>query len=50
VETVNCVAAFEMGAILDTTAILPARSAAQVVDNKGMGDTRFEPVTSTVGK
>jgi hypothetical protein len=39
VETVNCIAAFEIGAILDNTAILPARSTAQVVDNKGIGDT-----------
>jgi site-specific recombinase XerD len=37
-----------LGTILDTKAILPGRAMAQVVDNKVVGDTGFEPVTSTV--
>jgi hypothetical protein len=35
---------------LGTTAILPDKKTTQVIDNKGMGDTGFEPVTSTVCK
>jgi hypothetical protein len=37
-----------LGTILDTTAILPSKGITQVVDNKVVGDTGFEPVTSTV--
>jgi hypothetical protein len=36
------------GSNLGTTAILPDKKTTQVIDNKGMGDTGFEPVTSTV--
>ena len=38
----------EMGAILGAHAVLPGRVMAQVVDKKMVGDTGFEPVTSTV--
>ena len=38
----------EMGAILGAHAVLPGRAMAQVVDKKVVGDTGFEPVTSTV--
>jgi hypothetical protein len=37
-----------MGTILGTTAILPGKGITQVVDNYVVGDTGFEPVTSTV--
>jgi hypothetical protein len=40
----------KLGTILDTTAILPGKGITQVVDNKVVGDTGFEPVTSTVCK
>ena len=36
------------GSNLGTTAILPYKEITHVIDNKGMGDTGFEPVTSTV--
>ena len=38
----------KMGTILGIIAVLPGKGIVQVVDNKGMGDTGFEPVTSTV--
>jgi site-specific recombinase XerC len=38
----------EMGANLGVVAVLPGRAVAQVIENKKMGDTGFEPVTSTV--
>ena len=38
----------EMGANLGAKLVLPGRVAAQVVDKKVVGDTGFEPVTSTV--
>jgi len=38
----------EMGAILGAHAVLPEHATAQVVDKKVVGDTGFEPVTSTV--
>ncbi len=37
-----------LGTVLGTPAILPGRAIAQVVDNKVVGDTGFEPVTPTV--
>jgi hypothetical protein len=38
----------KMGAFLGTCAVLPGKGIAQVVDKKVVGDTGFEPVTSTV--
>ena len=38
----------KMGTILGTIAVLPGKGIVQVVDNKVVGDTGFEPVTSTV--
>jgi integrase len=38
----------KMGTILGTPVVLPGRGIVQVVDNKVVGDTGFEPVTSTV--
>jgi integrase len=37
-----------LGTILDTTAILPGKGITQVIEKKVVGDTGFEPVTSTV--
>jgi hypothetical protein len=34
--------------VLVTPVVLPGRGIVQVVDNKVVGDTGFEPVTSTV--
>jgi hypothetical protein len=45
---VNQLPSLNLGTFLGTLVILPDRGIAQVVDNKGMGDTGFEPVTSTV--
>jgi len=39
-----------LGIVLGTHAILPEKGITQVVDNKVVGDTGFEPVTSTVCK
>ncbi len=38
----------KMGTLLGTPVVLPAKGITQVVDNKVVGDTGFEPVTSTV--
>jgi hypothetical protein len=38
----------DMVTVLGTPVVLPGKGIVQVVDNKGMGDTGFEPVTSTV--
>lgn len=38
----------EMGANLGAVAVLPGRAATQLVEKKMVGDTGFEPVTSTV--
>jgi len=45
---VNKLPSPKLGTNLGTPIVLPGRGIAQVVDNKGMGDTGFEPVTSTV--
>jgi hypothetical protein len=37
-----------LGTLLDTPIILPGRGMAQVIEKKLVGDTGFEPVTSTV--
>ena len=37
-----------LGTVLDTPAILEGHEIAQVVEKKVVGDTGFEPVTSTV--
>jgi len=37
-----------MVTVLVTPAVLPGKGITQVVDNKMVGDTGFEPVTSTV--
>jgi hypothetical protein len=39
-----------MVTVLVTPAVLPGKGITQVVDNKMVGDTGFEPVTSTVCK
>jgi hypothetical protein len=39
-----------VGIVLGRPTILPGRGITQVVDNKMVGDTGFEPVTSTVCK
>lgn len=36
------------GSNLGTTVISPDKEITQVIDNKGMGDRGFEPLTSTV--
>jgi hypothetical protein len=36
------------GSNLSTPVVLPGRTMAQGIDNKRVGDTGFEPVTSTV--
>jgi hypothetical protein len=38
---------WNLDTILETRAILPGRGMVQVVENKVVGDTGFEPVTST---
>ncbi|MBE9573082.1 MAG: tyrosine-type recombinase/integrase [Proteobacteria bacterium] len=37
-----------LGTVMGTPAILPGKGITQVVENKVVGDTGFEPVTSTV--
>jgi hypothetical protein len=37
-----------LGIVLGISAVLPGKGITQVVDNKMVGDTGFEPVTSTV--
>jgi hypothetical protein len=47
-ELINQLPDTKMGTILGTPVVLMGRVMAQMVDNKVVGDTGFEPVTSTV--
>jgi len=47
-HTVSLLPSLNLGIVLGTPVILPGKGITQVVDNNMVGDTGFEPVTSTV--
>ena len=47
-DLVNKLPTLNLDTNLDTTIVLPSRGIVQVADKKMVGDTGFEPVTSTV--
>ena len=49
-HVVSMLPSSNMVTVLVTPVVLPEKEITQVIDNKVMGDTGFEPVTSTVQK